>query len=62
MEDDPDGSIYWKITHGIRFTGMPAFGNTLSDQERWQIALFLKHMDKLPAGAKASWKTSLVTR
>jgi len=62
VEDDPDGSIYWKITHGIRFTGMPSFGKTLSDQERWQITLFLKHMDKLPAGAQASWKASLATK
>jgi len=59
VEDDPDASTYWKITHGIRFTGMPAFGKTLSDQERWQITLFLKHMDKLPAGAQASWKASV---
>jgi thiosulfate dehydrogenase len=59
VEDDPEGSIYWKITHGIRFTGMPAFGKTLSDTERWQMTSFLKHMNKLPAGAQASWHTSL---
>jgi len=58
VEDDPDGTIYWKITHGIRFTGMPAFGKTLSDTDRWQISLFLKHMDKLSPGAQASWRAS----
>ena len=26
VEDDPDGVTYWKIAHGIRLTGMPAFG------------------------------------
>ncbi len=62
VEDDPDGTNYWKITHGIRFTGMPAFGKTLSDAERWRITLFLKQMDKLPAGAKASWNASLPPR
>ncbi len=62
VEDDPDGTIYWKITHGIRFTGMPSFGKTLSDPERWQITQFLKQMDKLPPGAKASWNASLPPR
>ena len=42
VEDDPEGTIYWKIAHGIRFTGMPAFRQTLSDREIWQMALFAK--------------------
>ena len=25
MADDPENETYWKIAHGIRFTGMPAF-------------------------------------
>ncbi len=56
VEDDPDAETYWKITHGIRFTGMPSFSRTLSDEQRWQLATFLKHMDKLPARAQAAWK------
>jgi thiosulfate dehydrogenase len=55
VEDDPEGTIYWKIAHGIRFTGMPAFGPTLSDREKWQVALFLKHMDKLSPGLRQAW-------
>jgi thiosulfate dehydrogenase len=55
VEDDPDGTNYWKVTHGIRFTGMPAFGQTLSDKERWQISVFLKHMDSLPPAARNAW-------
>lgn len=58
VEDDPDGVIYWKITHGIRFTGMPAFSRTLSDEQRWQIALLLKHMDALPPKANEVWHTT----
>jgi thiosulfate dehydrogenase len=56
VEDDPEGVTYWKITHGIRFTGMPAFGATLTDQQRWQLSLFLKHMDSLPAAPEREWK------
>jgi thiosulfate dehydrogenase len=55
VEDDPEGVTYWKVAHGIRFTGMPAFGETLSGPEMWQIALFAKHMDSLPPGARSAW-------
>src|SRR5512140_465143 len=48
VEDDPEGVTYAKIAHGIRFTGMPGFHETLSETQLWQVALFLKHMDKLP--------------
>ena len=56
VEDDPEGESYWKIKHGIRLTGMPSWGGTLSDQEIWTLALFLKHMDKLPPSAQRAWK------
>ena len=55
VEDDPEGTIYWKIAHGIRFTGMPAFRPTLSDREIWQMALFAKRMDKLSPGLRQAW-------
>ena len=56
VDDDPDGETYWKVTHGIRFTGMPSFGLTLSDTERWQVATFLKHMDALPPSVETAWR------
>ncbi len=55
VEDDPEGVSYWKIKHGIRLTGMPAWGRTLTDQQIWTLALFLKHMDKLPPAAQKVW-------
>ena len=55
VEDDPEATTYWKIAHGIRFTGMPSFRPTLSEPQMWQIALFLKHMDALPPGSRAAW-------
>lgn len=55
VEDDPAGVTYWKIDHGIRLTGMPSFGKSLSDKQIWQVTLLLQHMDKLPAGPKALW-------
>jgi mono/diheme cytochrome c family protein len=55
VEDDPEGVSYWKIKHGIRLTGMPAWGSSLTDQQIWTLALFLKHMDKLPPDAQNVW-------
>ncbi len=56
VADDPVGVTYWKITHGIRLTGMPAFDSSLSVAERWKIAGFLARQDSLPPGAAAAWK------
>lgn len=55
VEDDPEGVSYWKIRHGIRLTGMPAWGPSLTDQQIWTLALFLKHMNKLPPDAQQVW-------
>ena len=56
VEDDPEGVIYWKVKHGIRLTGMPAFSPTLTDDQIWQTVLFLKHMDSLPPAVAKVWK------
>ena len=56
VEDDPEGASFWKIKHGIRLTGMPSFGETLSDRQIWTLALFLKHMDKLPPAVEQTWQ------
>lgn len=55
VEDDPEGYSFWKIKHGIRLTGMPSWKNSLSDQQIWTLALFLKHMDKLPPAVQQIW-------
>jgi thiosulfate dehydrogenase len=56
VEDDPEGVSFWKIKHGIRLTGMPAWSSALTDQQIWSLSLFLKHMDKLPPRSQAAWK------
>lgn len=56
VEDDPEGWTFWKIKHGIRLTGMPSWKDALNDKQIWTLALFLKHMDKLPPAADAEWK------
>ena len=56
VEDDPMGWTYWKIDHGIRWTGMPSWKATLSDQQMWTLALFLKNMSKLSPAAEQAWQ------
>jgi thiosulfate dehydrogenase len=56
VEDDPEGYSFWKIKHGIRWTAMPAWQDTLSDQQIWTLALFLKRMDKLPPAPEQAWQ------
>jgi thiosulfate dehydrogenase len=52
VTDDPVGETYWKVKNGIRLTGMPAYGASLSDQQLWQVSLLLAHAGKLPQGAE----------
>jgi len=56
VEDDPEANINWIITHGIRLTGMPAFGETLSKRQIWQLTMLLKHMDSLPPNVAAAFR------
>jgi mono/diheme cytochrome c family protein len=56
VSDDPEGETYWKIEHGIRFTGMPSFKGALSEETIWQITYFLKRgTSNLPDDIDAIW-------
>ena len=46
--DDPEWHIFYTIRTGVRYTGMPAWDKTLSEQDMWKIASLLSHFDKLP--------------
>jgi mono/diheme cytochrome c family protein len=59
VTDDPAGETYWKVTNGIRLTGMPGFKNTLSENERWQVSLLLADADKLSPAVKNSLAITL---
>ncbi|MBU6459672.1 MAG: c-type cytochrome [Proteobacteria bacterium] len=56
VEDDPPGVTFWKVYHGIRLTAMPSFRYTLTKQQIWTLALFLKNMDHLPPAPEKVWK------
>ena len=47
-----DSEMHAVITDGIRYTGMPSFAKALSDDERWKVVLWLRHLrDTQSAGA-----------
>lgn len=39
--------LYWIIEHGIRMTGMPAYGLTHSEEELWEIVAFLQQLPEM---------------
>jgi mono/diheme cytochrome c family protein len=53
VTDDPEGDTFWKMTHGIRLSGMPGFQSTLSDTERWQVTTLAAHADRLSPAVMA---------
>ena len=57
---DTDGELFYVIKHGIRLTGMPAFGGQkrplLKDEEIWGLVRFLKTMQSLPPSVAEEWR------
>ena len=42
-----DGEIYHIISNGIRFTGMPAWGNEDSSEDIWDLVSFIRRLPHL---------------
>jgi mono/diheme cytochrome c family protein len=40
----PDGQLYLWISDGLAGSSMPAFANTLSDEERWHLVNYLRSL------------------
>lgn len=54
-----EAELFWIIKHGIKMTGMPAFGPTHSDEEIWGIVAFLKRLPDLsPEGYRTMEKAA----
>jgi hypothetical protein len=54
VTDDPPAETYWKVSGGIRMSGMPGYSTSLSTTQMWQVSLLLANADKLPQAAKDS--------
>ncbi len=47
IQSRTDGELFWIVQHGLRMTGMPAFGPTHRDEEIWKIVAFLRHLPEV---------------
>lgn len=54
VTDDEPGETYWKVSGGIRMTGMPGFDKSLSQTQMWQVSLLCANADKLSQSVKDS--------
>ncbi len=59
--DMPQNQNFYIIQHGIRLSGMPAWKQTLSEEQMWQVTTFLSHMNKLPETVSERWKIGAST-
>jgi mono/diheme cytochrome c family protein len=41
------GEAFWVIKHGIKASGMPAWGKSMQDEYIWNLAAFLQELPKL---------------
>ena len=42
-----DPELFWIISHGIKMTGMPAFGPTHKDEDIWELVAFIRELPKM---------------
>lgn len=59
--DDPEWHIYYATRTGIRYTAMPAWNKTMTEQEMWKVTAFLSRIEKLPPAVQEYWKKSVGT-
>jgi thiosulfate dehydrogenase len=53
VTDDEPWETYWKVSGGIRMTGMPGYSERLSETKMWQVSVLLKNADKISPSVKA---------
>jgi mono/diheme cytochrome c family protein len=41
--------LFWVIKNGVRLSGMPGFGDILSDDEIWQATYYVRSLGKSPS-------------
>ena len=49
--EDTDGALFWKLTEGK--TPMPAWGETLSEDQRWSVINYVRTLAPKPAKGEA---------
>jgi mono/diheme cytochrome c family protein len=50
--------LFWIAKNGIKMTGMPAWRNSMSDGELWDVVAFLEAMPRMDAQTYVQWRTA----
>jgi thiosulfate dehydrogenase len=61
VTDDEAWETFWKVSGGLRMTGMPGFSDHLGETKMWQVSVLLKNADKISTAVKAELASPLVT-
>lgn len=59
--DMQENENFYIIEHGVRWSAMPAWDDTLSDTQIWTLVTFLSRMGKLPPAVNQQWRTAQVS-
>ena len=42
-----DGEIFYIVKNGVRFTGMPAWGDEHDVEDNWKLVHFIRHLPQI---------------
>ena len=48
--------LFWIVKHGIKMTGMPAWGESMSDADIWNVVAWIEASRDLPPQTYAQWR------
>jgi mono/diheme cytochrome c family protein len=51
------GQLFWIVKQGIKMTGMPAWGQSMSDREIWSVVAWLEPSHRMPPQTYARWRS-----
>lgn len=61
FSDEPSAltapEMFLVVKHGVRYSGMGAWGGLLSDPEIWRVVGFVSRIRTLPPAVDAAWKS-----
>jgi mono/diheme cytochrome c family protein len=50
--------LFWIVKHGIKMTGMPSWGSSLSDRQAWDVVAWLEASTKLSPQTYMHWRAN----
>jgi mono/diheme cytochrome c family protein len=57
-KEKSDAELFWITKNGLSFTGMPGFGGQFSDQDIWQLVMYMRALQNGQAGAPVAVPTA----